>query len=118
MKSIVGTLNKERPARPYVHKSFDNFLKEHGISKIAHPPYSPYLTPSDFWLFSYIKDRLDSHSNERSLHNQITKIVKEIDRKEWLKMFDKWIGRMEACIKFKGEYFEHFVTFGKLIYTI
>ena len=61
MKPIVDILNKERPAsgaktyrihhdnsRPHVHKSIDNFLKEHGMSKIRHPPYSPALAPCDF----------------------------------------------------------------------
>ena len=124
MKPIVDTLNKERPAsgaktykihhdnaRPHVHKSVDNFLKEHGINKIENLPYSPDLAQSDFLLFSYIKDRLNSHSIKISLHNQITMIVKEIDRKKWLKTFDKWAERMEACIKYKGEYSEYLNKF-------
>ena len=88
LKPIVSTLNLERPrsgaksykihhdnARPHVHKSVNNFLTEHGIKTIRHPPYSPDLAPCDFWLFSYIKERLDSHDNAISLSKQITKAI-------------------------------------------
>lgn len=122
LKPIVSTLNLERPrsgaksykihddnARPHVHKSVNNFLTEHGIKTIRHPPYSPDLAPCDFWLFSYIKERLDSHDNAISLSKQITKVLSAIDKKEWQKTFHKWIERMETCIKCKGEYFEHLV---------
>ena len=75
-----------------------------------HPPYSPDLAPSDFWLFDYVKQRLDDHTSAESLVKQITKIVNDIAKEEWQKRFYKWIERMELCIKNKGDYFEHLIN--------
>ena len=56
-----------------------------------HPPYSPDLTPSDFWLFGDAKRRLDDHTSAESLVKQITKIVNDIPKEEWQRTFNKWI---------------------------
>jgi hypothetical protein len=34
------------------------FLAGKGISTMDHPPYSPELTPADFWLFPKLKSVL------------------------------------------------------------
>ena len=74
---------------------------------MRHPSYSPDFAPCDFWLFDYIKARLVTCSDAQSLSNAITRIVGDIDKKEWNKTFDKWVERMELCIKEEGRYFEH-----------
>jgi hypothetical protein len=33
-------------------------LRRNGLWLAPHPPYSPYLAPSDFFLFGYVKERL------------------------------------------------------------
>ena len=53
-----------------------------------HPPYSPDLAPSDFWLFDRVKKRLDDHTSAESLVKQITKIVNDIPKKECQKTFN------------------------------
>ena len=75
-----------------------------------HPPYSPDLAPSDFWLFDYIKERLTSNPDAKSLMKQITGIVNSIPKKEENdKTFQKWLERMELCIQNNGDYFEHLI---------
>ena len=76
---------------------------------MEHPPYSPDLAPCDFWLNSYIKDRLEEQPTFEALHVSITEILSKIPQKEYLKTFEKWKERMELCIKYKGEYFEHLI---------
>ncbi len=58
---------------------------------MKHPPYLPDPVPyiSFFWLFHYIKDRFDSCKEEKSLNRSITKIISSINKKEWIKTFDK-----------------------------
>ena len=85
-------------ARLLVHKSVKEYLLEEKFVIMGHPPYSPDLAPCDFWLFDYIKARLVICSNAQSLSKQITKIIECIDKKEWIKTFDKWVERMELCI--------------------
>jgi hypothetical protein len=92
-----------------VHQSVITYLNEQKMTIINHPPYSPDLAPSDFWLFNRIKTSLTDHTSAESLVSQITSIVKDIPRSEYQKTFNKWIERMELCITNKGDYFEHLI---------
>jgi len=77
------------------------------LSVLSHPPYSPDLAPSDFWLFNYIKTRLSDHNDVQSLYEAVTEILENVPKDEYLKAFKKWKERMELCIKHEGKYFEH-----------
>jgi len=120
LKPLVRTLGEQRSksgchglkfhqdnAIPHVASTVITFLKDHEFIIMDHPPYSPDLAPSDFWLFDYIKTRLSDHTSEKSLISEITKICNAIPKKELETTYDKWVERMELCIKFKGDYFEH-----------
>jgi histone-lysine N-methyltransferase SETMAR len=120
LSPLVAAIKSQRPlsgltnmkfhhdnARPHVHKSVKIYLESKGFTVMRHPPYSPDLAPSDFWLFDYIQTRLSDHPDVESLHKQITEIVKNIPEAEYQKTFQKWIERMEYCIEYRGEYFEH-----------
>jgi len=96
-------------ARPHVHSSVKTYLKEQNFIIMEHPPYSPDLAPSDFWLFDYIKKRLTTQPNAESLIKQISEIVNSIPKDEYNKTFIKWKERMELCIKNQGNYFEHLI---------
>ena len=122
LKPLVRTLNELRPstgtnnlkfhhdnARPHVHSSVISYLESQNFIIMNHPPYSPDLAPSDFWLFDYIKQRLDTQPNVESLAKAITAIVDSIPKQEYFKTFEKWIERMELCIKHEGHYFEHLI---------
>ncbi|CAF0987342.1 unnamed protein product [Adineta steineri] len=43
-----------------------NYLRGEKIKVMAHPPYSPDLAPSDFWLFNYLKRGLDTYPDVTS----------------------------------------------------
>jgi histone-lysine N-methyltransferase SETMAR len=120
IRPLVRILNEQRPqcgtknlkfhhdnARPHTHSSVIAYLERQNFTIMDHPPYSPDLAPSDFWLFNYIKQRLSDHTSVESLNREITEIVSSIPEKEYRKTFDKWLERMECCIKNKGHYFEH-----------
>ena len=74
---------------------------------MPHPPYSPDLAPSDFWLFGYLKRQLDSYSDSKSLQRAVIKALLSIPHDELRKTFNKWIERLELCIANQGNYFEH-----------
>ena len=42
-------------ARPHINFSVKKYIKSKQLIIMDHPPYSPDLAPSDFWLFDYIK---------------------------------------------------------------
>ena len=120
LKPLVQCINQQRPtygtknlkfhqdnARPHVAQVVTTYLEAQKFILMDHPPYSPDLAPSDFWLFDYIKKHLSDHASEESLMSEITDICKLIPKNELKKTFDKWVERMKLCIEFKGEYFEH-----------
>lgn len=122
LKPLVSNIRRQRKctgttnlkfhhdnAKPHVARSVKTYLEEQKLTLIDQPAYSPDLAPSDFWLFDYIKQRLDNHTSAESLVCQITKILRETPKEEFQKTFEKWLERMELCIKNKGDYFEHLI---------
>ncbi|CAF0989636.1 unnamed protein product [Rotaria sordida] len=120
LKKLVKNLRKKRPssttngiklhhdnARPYTNNIIFDFLQEKKINVMPHPPYSPDLAPSDFWLFDYLKRDLDQYPDDTSLAKAITKTLKSTPINEYQKTFQKWIERMKLCIEHHGDYFEH-----------
>ena len=96
LKRVLEEINKQRPtsgrtnvkllhdnARPDVQKDVKSFVKNSGLTLICHPPYSPDLAPSDFWLFDRIKSHLDDHANVKPQKRQITNILEEIPREDY-----------------------------------
>ncbi len=107
LKPIVKDINKQRPtsgttnlkflydnARPHVQIAVKSYLNDAGFTLICHPPYSPDLAPSDFWLFDHIKSHLGDHENVKSQKLQITRIMRDIPKEEYRKTFEKWLQRM------------------------
>ena len=58
----IKLLHDNAPA----HKSatVQEYLKEFGLDVLDHPPYSPDLSPCDFWLFPRLKEMLAGHRFE------------------------------------------------------
>ena len=58
----IKLLHDNAPA----HKSttVQEYLKESGLDVLDHPPYSPDLSPCDFWLFPRLKQMLTGHRFE------------------------------------------------------
>ena len=52
-KKSIPKLSKAHKAKVTV-----TFIKKQNIQVLTHPPYSPNLAPSDFWLFRFIKEKL------------------------------------------------------------
>lgn len=94
-------------AKPHTAQTTLEYLERKKVTPIAHPPYSPDLAPSDFWLFDHIKRHLDDEPDAQSLKKSITSILKNTPSSEFLKTFYKWKQRLQLCIDNNGEYFEH-----------
>ena len=46
-----GVLLQHDNARPHVSKQTKEAIYRLGVECVPHPPYSPDLAPSDYWLF-------------------------------------------------------------------
>ncbi|CAH1966861.1 unnamed protein product [Acanthoscelides obtectus] len=84
------------------------YLTEENVELLDHPPYSPDLSPNDFFTFPKIKNRLRGQrfqSPEEAV-DAFKNAVLDLLGNEWNKCFENWFERMQMCINLRGEYFE------------
>ena len=102
-KNMFIHMDKAKP-----HKSIMSTekIKTLGLSIINQPLYSPDIAPCDFWLFGLLKEKLKGCSFEtrEEMILTISKILKEITKKEIYSVFNEWIKRLKTVINSKGEY--------------
>ena len=75
-----------------------DFLKEEKVAQLSHPPYSPDLSPSNFFLFSLLKKFLsDRRYESRSDLGvvQFTSVFRVYLKKAYFCAFTEWISRFE-----------------------
>ena len=94
------------PAHKFV--LVQDFLKEEKVVQLSHPPYSPDLSPCDFFLFPLLKKTLSGrrHESRSALGSAIYQCLQGIPKKDYLSALTEWISRLEKCVSIKGEYFE------------
>jgi Transposase. len=85
-----------------------DFLSSENIEIMTHCPYSPDLSPNDFFLFPNIKNKLRGKrfASPEEAVEAFNLCVSEVPRSEWRRCFEDWFHRMKKCIDLKGEYFE------------
>lgn len=81
-------------------------LKELGITRLEHPPYSPDLAPSDFFLFGYLKKLLEGEefNSEIQLFDRVTEILKGISKSVLKSVYEEWMNRLLIVQESKGNY--------------
>jgi len=79
-----------------------------GFEILPHPPYSPDLAPSDYYLFPKLKSHLSGqrYSSNNDVMYSLNEFFAEVEKNfffEGLEMFPKlW----NKCIAVKGDYVE------------
>ena len=84
------------------------FLTSKQVTTLDHPPYSPDLAPSDFFLFPKLKSVLKGNRFENidDIKDETTTFLKNIKEVDFSACFDAWKTRMQKCIDQQGDYFE------------
>ncbi|CAH2002088.1 unnamed protein product [Acanthoscelides obtectus] len=117
LPKVITELRKINPERIILHR--DNasshtaqktrqYLTEENVELLDHPPYSPDLSPSDFFTFPKIKNSLRGQrfqSPEEAV-DALKNAVLDLPANEWNKCFENCFERMQMCINLRGEYFE------------
>ncbi|CAH1956285.1 unnamed protein product [Acanthoscelides obtectus] len=65
------------------------YLTEENVELLDHPPYSPDLSPNDFFTFPKIKNRLRDQRFQSP-----EEAVLDLPANEWNKCFENWFERM------------------------
>ena len=75
------------------------------VKVLNHPPYSPDLSPCDFFLFPRLKKMFsgNKYTSRSSLGSAIYQCLQEIPKEDCLSAFRDWL---QKCVSVKGEYFE------------
>nr|CAD45368.1 transposase [Bythograea thermydron] len=83
-------------------------LRDCGFEQLNHPPYSPDLAPSDYFLFRQLKSSLRERrfDNDDEVKEAVMLWLEKQSESFWLARYqslrDKWF----KCIQVKGNYFE------------
>ena len=133
LKKVKEIYNKKRSSKGWsgVHFLHDNssshkceivksFLASEKVKVLDHPPYSPDLSPCDFFLFPRLKKMLSGNkSTSRSslgsaiyleisicLGRAIYQCLQQIPKEDYLSAFRNLVKKLQKCVSVKGEYFE------------
>ena len=74
------------------------------IKTFRHPPYSPDLTPCDFWLFP--KLRACRYESIEVMKEPVTKVIDMLTQEDVHWAFQKLLERYKKCIGAGGDHFE------------
>ena len=90
------------------HKSIKTMIKLNELSfeLLPHPPYSPDLAPSDYWLFSDLKKILQGRrfgSNEEVIA-ETEAYFESKDKSFYKKGIEELQKRWNECITLEGNY--------------
>jgi len=95
-------------AKSHVSKMTMKTVNGLGLSVLPHPPYSPDLSPSDFFLFGYLKEKLKGrHFPEgEGLEAAIIEEMTEIGKEMMQSVMENWKKRLIRVIELRGEYYD------------
>jgi len=108
-REIANTWFLHHDAAPS-HTSFTvtEFLAQHNITTLPHPPYSPDLAPCDFFLFPKLKTHLKGHhfGTVENVQAATTRALNNISSEDFLHCYEEWQQRWNHCIRSQGACFE------------
>ena len=121
LKKVKKFYNKKQPSKGWsgVHLLHDNasshkcevvksFLASEKVKVLNHSPYSPDLSPCDFFLFPRLKKMLsgNKYTSRSSLGRAIYQCLQQIPKEDYLSAFRDWVKRLQKCVSVKGETFK------------
>ena len=73
-----------------------------------YPPYSPDLSPCDYFLFPQLKTVMKEsfYDDVPTIQSAVTQVLKNIPKTEFKKSMDKLVDRSIRCIESNATYFE------------
>ena len=117
LKKVKEFYNKKRPSKGWsgVHLLHDNasshkcevvksFLASEKVNVLNHPPYSPDLSPCDFFLFPRLKTMLsgNKYTSRSSLGSAIYQCLQQIPKEDYLSAFRDWVKKVTKMCFSKG----------------
>lgn len=93
-----------------IHKSAlsTNAITTAGFEIVPHPPYSPDLAPSDFWLFRNMKKVMRGRMFESAddVKEEVTRFFVKCEKNFFESAFSELVQRWQKCVDNNGSYVE------------
>lgn len=95
-------------APAYVSNLTLDYFHRVQMDLFSHPPYSPDLTPCDFWLFPTMKKQIRGHrfQNLDDLRTAVLRILRSTPCQDYQSAMDRLLFRYQKCVEADGDYFE------------
>ena len=95
-------------AQPHKTKKFNEFLIQKQICLMDYPPYSPDLSPRDYFLFPKLNTATKGafYDDVQTIQSAVTQVLKNIPKTAFKKSMDKLVDRSKRCIESNDTYFE------------
>jgi histone-lysine N-methyltransferase SETMAR len=106
---LKGTVLHWDNARAHTSRETRALLEEKKVKILPHPAYSPDLSPSDFFLFGTIKEKMKgtTFSTSDGVLDKISELWREITKETLLTVFNNWKMRLNFVIMNNGEYYHN-----------
>jgi hypothetical protein len=93
-------------ARPHTAQKCRAFCADNRLPLATHPPHSPDLAPSDFFLFGHVKSRLQGivFQSEGELLGGITEVLDENPVETLQRVFEHWTESLEWVSQNNDDY--------------
>jgi len=84
------------------------FLAKKGIPVVPQPPYSPDLSPCDFFLFPKLKFHLKGrhYGTVENIEKAVTDELTAIPVRDYQRCYEEWEPCLRRCVASQGNYFE------------
>ncbi|KAJ4434048.1 hypothetical protein ANN_16367 [Periplaneta americana] len=80
---------------------------KHNITALDHPPYSPDLSPPDYFLFPRLKSHLKGRRfNAEEVIANATRALRRVSQNGFQACFQELYTRWQKCVVAEGNYFE------------
>lgn len=85
-----------------------NALREFRWEILSHPPYSPDLAPSDFFLFPKLKEAIKGvrHASKEAAKDAARRWLASQSPDFFRRGLERWRHRMEKCLDLEGDFVE------------
>ena len=95
-------------ARPHVAQRTQQKLNELGFETLPHPPYSPDLSPTDYYFFKHLDKFLQEKrfNNENDAKSAFDAFIDSRNQDFYLTGINKLISRWQKCVNSNGCYFD------------
>lgn len=103
-----GVIFHQDNARPHKSRKTMQVLQKLNWTLMEHPPYSPDIAPSDFYLFRILQNHLSDlkfKSHEETI-NEVISFFQSKNQDFWKTGINKLVNRWEEVILKDGEYLD------------